>query len=209
MLQNCVKAALDVKFDALRVDIEKISGGIHDIECKLEEQATELNECKKLYSRMEECTSTLTKQMDNLEQYSRRNCVRVSGVEETGQENTDQIILDIAANRLGITLNITDIDRSHRIGHPRNTTSTRAIIVKFTSYRSRAMFIGARRKLKGSKIVITEDLTRRNQDLLYKARNHPGVKTAWSHDGNIIVLTSRNGTDFRKKIMSENDLSKL
>ena len=69
---------------------------------------------------------------DLAEQYSCRNCLRISGVPETADENTDDYICDFA-HALDVDLTINDIDRSHRVGKPvtgfRN--KPRDIIVKF------------------------------------------------------------------------------
>ena len=61
-------------------------------------------------------------------------------------------------------------------------------VYKFKSYRKRMEVVKNRRKLKGTKYVIVEDLTAKNQKLLNEARVHSKVETAWSKDGHIIVL---------------------
>ena len=50
------------------------------------------------------------------EQYSRRNCLRLFGVTETKGENTDDIMIRVAKEKLGVNLRVEDIDRSHRTG---------------------------------------------------------------------------------------------
>ena len=45
--------------------------------------------------------------IDDLEQYSRRNCLIFAGIKEAGEdetENTDEVILDICPNKLQIEL---------------------------------------------------------------------------------------------------------
>ncbi|KAH3801119.1 hypothetical protein DPMN_154765 [Dreissena polymorpha] len=54
-------------------------------------------------------------QTDRAEQYSRRNCLRVSGIPETEKVDTDGIILKMG-NDLGANLSIDEIDRTHRLG---------------------------------------------------------------------------------------------
>ena len=54
---------------------------------------------------------------DSLEQYSRRNSLRIAGIPEEEGEETDKIVLGLAAN-LNIELNQTEIDRSHHVGKP-------------------------------------------------------------------------------------------
>ena len=77
---------------------------------------------------------TLESQADQPEQYSRRNCVRISGYRKELHEDTDHIVLDMAT-KIGSDIDIRDIDRSHRINnsiHPKRT-KPRDIIVKFSN----------------------------------------------------------------------------
>eukprot|EP00057_Strongylocentrotus_purpuratus_P015307 XP_011669781.1 PREDICTED: uncharacterized protein LOC105440889 [Strongylocentrotus purpuratus] len=88
--------------------------------------------------------------MDDLEQYSRRNCLIFSGVEEKRGENTTEVIRSLCRQNLGVEVNVADVDRIHRLGParpngepPENdrrpstsraTTKARNIIVKFSNY---------------------------------------------------------------------------
>ena len=72
-------------------------------------------------------------------------------------------------------------------GTPRNP---RPVIVKFTSYEPRRAIFTAKRKLKGTKFVITENLTRRRMELLRKARASAKVEASWTSDGRIVCLLS-------------------
>ena len=49
------------------------------------------------------------KTLDHQEQYSRRNCLLVHGVEEKNNEDTDQEIINIVKNDLGEEITIHDI----------------------------------------------------------------------------------------------------
>ena len=48
------------------------------------------------------------------DQYSQRNCLRISGVPETSDKSTDNIVMSIA-NDIDSDIRIHDIDRRHRI----------------------------------------------------------------------------------------------
>ena len=56
--------------------------------------------------------------VDNLEQYSRRNSLRIHGLVEntTGHEDTEQVVMDLFQNKLGVDIEMSGIDRIHRIG---------------------------------------------------------------------------------------------
>lgn len=149
-------------------------------------------------------------QIDDLEQYSRRNCLRVFGIPESDKEDTDEVIVTLAKNKLGVNIDQHDIDRSHRTG-PKNGKSNRPrpIIVKFVSYRNRKIIITSRRKLKGSGISIQEDLTLNRRNLLAKAKQHPKTKSVWTVDGKVTVLVDRNGREVKLTILTDVDLNKI
>ena len=91
---------------------------------------------------------TLEKQIEQAEQYSRRNCLRVSGLKEEASEDTDTLIMTLAST-VGSEIQISDIDRSHRVGNPRQQRDRpRDVIVKFSTYRSRQNFFKHRTALK-------------------------------------------------------------
>ena len=117
--------------------------------------------------------------------------------ESTGSEsvdNTTGAILQVVGS-LGVQLDTGCIDRCRRMGHtssesagtPRNP---RPVIVKFTTYEPRRAVFTAKRKLNGSKFVITENLTRRRMDLLRKVRASANVEASWTSDGRIVCLLS-------------------
>ena len=154
--------------------------------------------------------------MDAAEQYSRRNCLRISGIEEREHENTDNIVLDIA-EAINVNIDIRDIERSHRLGKPGTDeeprTKPRDIIVKFGSYRPRSMFYKARTQTKENGyqgVFVNEDLTKVRSKLLYEARRRvksKQVKSAWSSDGNILIKTTNdNGDEVVRRISSVTDL---
>ena len=74
--------------------------------------------------------------LDELEQYGRRENLRIYNVPEEQDENDDgeKIVLKIA-KELKIELHKSDIQRAHRLGKPGN--KPRPIIARFISYKKR------------------------------------------------------------------------
>ena len=132
---------------------------------------------------LEQRNVALLDQLDEQEQYSRRNCVTEQ------QKDTTTAVTDLCSRSLGVTVDSRSIDRSHRLGKPTGD-KPRPIIVKFTNYEQRQKIFSVKRKLKGTKTAITENLTRRRSALLQKARSTTGVTAVWSMDGRIVCLTS-------------------
>ncbi|MEW8546921.1 MAG: hypothetical protein AB2693_25685 [Candidatus Thiodiazotropha sp.] len=154
----------------------------------------------------------LEEAVDNAEQYSRRNCLRITGIQEADNEATDDIVINLARN-IDVELSPQDIDRSHRLGRPESgdigTRKPRDIIVKFTTYRMRAKFYKARvlTKSRGFKgVFVNEHLTKLRGRLMYQARRRvksQQLKSAWSSDGVILV---KHFNDSVQRITAENDL---
>ncbi|XP_071955852.1 uncharacterized protein [Antedon mediterranea] len=154
--------------------------------------------------------------IDDLEQYSRRNCLLIHGVPETANENTDTLTLDIITSRICEDMELIEIDRTHRLGrkrvlHNNKTRSSskprpRPIIVKFSTYRARAEVFRNKKLLKNSSYSITENLTPSRMTLLREAGAHAAVEAAWSLDGRINCLLHN-----KKKIVirSTSDLRNL
>ena len=174
------------------------------------EQSNEalVKENRSLVTRLE----VLEKQADQAEQYSRRNCLRISGVSEEAQENTDDIVMNLAAD-MGSDIQLSHIDRSHRVGNPKNSRNKpRDIIVKFSTYRYRQAFFKQRTALKDTGhrgVFVNEDLTKLRSRLLFEARKlmkAEAVKGAWTSDGNVLV---KGRNDYVHRVTSLGDLSQF
>ena len=152
--------------------------------------------------------SAVEEKNDELEQYSRRNSVRISGVPEpSDHEDCYQKVLDIANNTLQLDppLAIEDIDRTHRVGTKQLDGTTRPILVKFATYRQRYRVV-TKRNLLPKPLYINEDLTSKRATLMWKARQAKRAKKisdCWSVDGRLFIRTC---SDTTKQIKTEEDL---
>ena len=151
----------------------------------------------------------LSDEMDALEQYSRRNCLLFHGVPETDADTTDSVI-SLCQGKLDVNVTCELVDRSHRLGQrhvgPSGEYKPRPIIVKFRSYEMRSSVFSTKRRLKGTKYVVTENLTRRRNDLLKKVRSLDTVSCAWTTDGRIVCLL---GDGRKVTVLHERDIDTL
>ena len=83
----------------------------------------------------------LKDKVDDFEQYSGRNSIRINCVSDFQGEDTDDIA-ESMAKAMDVELTDDMIDRSHRVG-PKSTTDHRnlAIVVKFTPYKHNKTFM--------------------------------------------------------------------
>jgi len=192
--------------DLINKLVPSIIQNVHtELQGRLQEVETENNALRLKVSQLEN-------EADRAQQYSRRNCLRVSGVPEVSAENTDTIILNMAA-AIGSDLTLDEIDRSHRVGAPKqNQTAPRDIIVKFISYRARQKMYTKRASLKAkghTRTFINEDLTKNRSSLLYQARQlvkQKSLLSAWSSDGTVLAKDNHGRVHV---INSADDITRL
>ena len=167
--------------------LKSMSEKFDKLEEKLKEKDEKIEGLERKNKLLNEKNQDLTDRLDDLEQYSRRNCLLLHGVREDEEENTDEIILSTIATEIGININEEDIDRTHRLGKPnRRDGKPRPIIVKFTRYNVRNKVYAYKRNLKGKKYLITESLTSNRMKLLLEAQQKYGVRNVWTSDGRIL-----------------------
>ena len=193
----------------------KLSTVLASIDDRLDELKNENVTLKSENEQLKKVNSQLQTSVDSLEQYSRRNSIRITGIAESAKLNTDEVVIDIA-KRANIQLDMNDIDRSHRVGPPRSGVN-RPILVKFTSYRPKHKIMKSRKDwykhdskdpiLKS--IYVNEDLTKCRAKLFSEARTFVKsklCKKAWTWDGKVFV-TDLNDTKHR--IDTSADLNKF
>ena len=104
-------------------------------------------------SELESKVDNLSLNVDNLEQYSRRVNIRIDGVNESPKENPTEVVFHLVNKVLKLSppLEAREIDPCHRIGPVNDRMGNprkRPLLVKFTSYGSRARVLGLRRRLR-------------------------------------------------------------
>ncbi len=100
-------------------------------------------------------------ELDRLAQYSRRENVRLHGVPETADENTNDVVIAIASD-MGVRINEHDICVSHRLQKSRSMQE-RPIIVRFVR---RDTNIEIMRKKKTPRSIDSHRNTFINDDLI-------------------------------------------
>ena len=214
-MQATVKETIKEELPDMANDIvSKVVTGLNQRIEKLETENQRLDKdvknLKKENKTLKSTIAKLEKAADNGEQYSRRNSLRMSGIPETTTENTDMLVLEVAA-AINSDISIDEIDRSHRVGKPKKGKH-REIIIKFSTYRARQKFFAKRKDLKDAGypgVFVNEDLTKQRMNLLYLARvkvRGRFLKGCWSSDGVILV---KDNEDNLHRITSDDDLDEF
>lgn len=145
----------------------------------------------------------LREDLDDLEQYGRRELMRINGIPDGGQQettaNTTKLVTDLIKS-IDPDLNESDIIRSHRIGNPvrvgehGRALPPRQIIVRLKDSNVKKRILKCRKNLKDKpeyrSVNINEDLTKIRNGIAYRARQLKKLKLVtdtWTIDGKIFV----------------------
>ena len=131
------------------------------------------------------------------EQYSRKNNLRIHGLDEEEGENLEERFVQFAQEHLHEEIQPTEIEIIHRIGQKKNANRdqeqgssnvrkrVRPVIVKFLSHKSKMRILLKRRLLKGKGVVImadmADDLAKRLKDLKKKKNCRKCVVLQWEN----------------------------
>ena len=151
-VKDLFKVNEETKISQIKVteSLDALSKKIDELETEIKNKDEKIQLLENRVEILKEEKESQGKEIDDLEQYSRRNCLLLHGVVETNAECTDDIIIKTCAEELGIDVKQEDLDRSHRLGKvKRNDNKPRPIIVKFARYAVRNKVFSNKRKLKG------------------------------------------------------------
>ena len=195
----------------------------------IEEKEKEIRELKQEVAAQKVLINEQSDKLAELEQYSRRNCLNFTGIPETRDENTVQLAIDVA-KMANVKLDRADIDRAHRVGKPRTTApgeappSPRPLVVKYVSYLKREAVWFGRKELRGAKpprgsaltegsmknVFVQENLTKRNQEIMYQARQLKRQGKLWAvwSDG-CVLKVKKSQQSATMRLNSKADLTQF
>lgn len=180
-----------------------------------------VQELTSVVSELKEELESSRDKYDDLEQYSRRNNIRIAGIPETDSQATESLVCNALNQYLESPIFPTDIARCHRIFRPSAAVNPRSvpkdIIVKFVSYKIKASLLSKMpmEKLRADnltkppdgRIYVSDDLTRTRSKIFFKTRKFKKmkqIKDTYSRDGRIIIKTK---TDRALHVTTEKELA--
>ena len=157
---------------------------------------------------------------DALEQYSRRENIRIHGVPEESDEDTTSVAVAIMNEAVAPensedppvkVFTRSDVSIAHRLP---SRGGSKPIVVRFVRREDKLKLMknksGLRRR-EGPKVFITDDLTSLRSKMLQTLKNDVGISRAYSLDGTIFAIERGiNGNDGRRvRLNSPDDLYKI
>lgn len=144
--------------------------------------------------------------IDKIEQQSKLNQLRIYGISETKSCDLNETIKQTFENI--VEMNDIKIECSYRIGtfdKNRNNKQPRPIIVQFSQREDRNKVFNNKKKLKGTSVVIVEELTKLRYELFQIAKEKAGKNNVWTREG--MVYISHNGR--KVQLCSAEDFMKI
>ena len=99
--------------------------------------------------------------------------------------------MEVIETKMDITITDNDIDRTHRIGKPKNNGKPRPVIIKFVRYNDRKKVFSSKKLFKDLGVLIAFRMKK-----LTNARETFGFRNVWTVDGRIFY--SENGSQHAK-----------
>ncbi|KAK3868792.1 hypothetical protein Pcinc_025830 [Petrolisthes cinctipes] len=146
-------------------------------------------------------------QLEQMEQYSRRENVRIKGIRCTEGEDVTATVIKVAED-IGVTLIQGDISVCHRIGTSSDANRPKPIIVRLARREKKIELMKNKKKLKRG-IYIDKDLTKVRSKMLYEIRRDPQTTQTWKIDGRIFAMVNEGGEETKKIFDTPDDLYKL
>nr|CAH7743506.1 unnamed protein product [Callosobruchus chinensis] len=146
----------------------------------------------------------LAQRLDEFDQVRRLSNLRIFQLEETPNENLATKVTTTIESRLGIKIYNEDIISCTRVGKMFQNR-TRGVLLKLSMPSLKQAIYNKKKLLKGSGIVIKEDLTENRMKLLEAAIEKTSLKSVWSYNGRVCVLKDNK----KVFINDKDDLNKI
>lgn len=154
---------------------------------RFDKQERQIVKLEKQVSSLKSDIEQLQINNDKLEQYSRKNDIRIFGLKEKRNENIVEETYSFFKQKLGAQIERADIREVNRIGKNMENRD-RPIIVKFMKESSKNEVFYKKKQLKGTGITMREDLTKARLDLIKVAIEQFESKNVWTQGGRVFVF---------------------
>lgn len=187
-IDTLVDKLVDKILDQVSLHIESLKKRIELLEKKVSEVEDEEKHAKA------KCT--------HLELQTKLKQLRIYGLPEKNSTSLNQAVNNLFIEKLGLT-NV-QVDNCYRIGAVKEG-HTRPVIVSFGNTQNRNTVFFNKKKLKGTKIAITEELFKSTYELLTYAKENLGKDKVWTFGGRVITKVDNK----KFFVKNEEDVIKL
>lgn len=162
---------------------------------KISQLETEIEQLKILKSPNNNTPNSMESQknveqkLDHLQQQHKNNTIRIMHLKEDEKENLTDKVMDIFEDKLKLPISHTQVVNAYRVG--KNTGSPRHVLVTFQDNATKMKVYSNKRLLKGTSLIMKEDLTVYRLNKMKSVSEEYGFKNVWSVNGSIFAKTDK------------------
>nr|CAI5841198.1 unnamed protein product [Callosobruchus analis]CAI5848245.1 unnamed protein product [Callosobruchus analis] len=203
--EEYVKQLVEKVTDSIVKTLERRIAHIEEkLEKIIKENSTVITDIKEEAAILKSENEFLLRKFDDIDQKGRCNSLRIFNLKESEGENLSNEVTQLVNSKLGIKIKDGDIITCIRVGEKRGNRP-RGVLLKLDNMELRRNIYSKKKMLKGSGVVIKEDLSDYRLKLMDAAIEKTSFRRVWSFNGNIFVLHNNK----KMRIKSKEDLAKL
>ncbi len=192
--EQCIET-LNTENNIMRKEMQALKEEICSMKTENKKMRRKLEKLQFQLQSREEKAEELKTKVDEIEQKQLERNVRIVGLPEENDGDTDLInIQKLARKELNMNLKQSDINDIYRVGKQNGKKKHRDIIIKFKQKTTRDQFYQNRKNLVHKEdqdpIYINEHLTENRANVFFAARKlvkGKKIHSAWSQRGNILI----------------------
>ncbi|KAK3097918.1 hypothetical protein FSP39_014443 [Pinctada imbricata] len=191
------RGKLKDEIDALNIENKRLQEMIV-------KKCNEIDETKEIASSAERKADEAKSWANYNEQYSRKNNVKIYGVPEADQEDTEAEVIELLKSEADTVLKHDEIVAAHRIPGKR-PDQARPILVKLKNSDVKSRVIRQRATFKQKKIGIrlADDVTSENSKLMERLNEHEMIESSWYYNGSVYGKIHGSGRKLKFKISDD------
>ena len=186
-----ITSTINKKLKCLEKDVAAVNTEINRIKNDLKGHKTsyddKVNELNVKISKYEEKLNKI----DKIEQENKINNLWIFQLPEKNEENTKDEVINLINKKLNMQLSSKDIESCYRVGK-KDPTKRRGIFIRFHSFQMKRNTYLQKKLLKGTGVVIREDLTTERLMLLNQAKRKYSLTNVWTDNGKIFCKVGHN-----------------
>lgn len=178
-----IAKSVNKKIAACEEEIINIKNDLNQIKTESNKKIDSLNSA---INNLHDENKELLKLCDHIEQQNKRQNVRIFNFKEEKDENIKQEVIDLFNNKMQMQLTANNIEVCHRIGKTKEG-KPRSIFLKLTDFQTKNNIFRKKKLLKGTGVVIKEDLTPVRLGIVNSAIAKTSLRDVWTENGKIII----------------------
>ena len=157
------------RITALETSLNDRDNGLLRINQRLDKLDKEAAKTRTVFHMKDVVIDRLRTEINNLQQYTRRPCAIIAGIEKKQNESHEELKKEVEKiiQKVDSGITMDHVDKLHRNGPIRD--GKQEVIVRFKSHSDKEVFYKGRKKVGNENIKIRPSLTKANKDLLNTA----------------------------------------